>query len=300
MNRVAMGLAALAAATRCAVPAAAARARVERQPGVPTGTASTSARSPGCTPSTLADRLRGQHHDRRRPAGLPAVVQRQQDPINGNGFESAVDLAIAKELGYTSSQIKVKRVTFTQAIGPAPRNFDFDLDEFSITPKRETAVDFSAPYYNVAEADRCHEGQQGGIGDDVRGSADAQARCADRQHEPADDQRRDQAARSRAFFGGNALAVQALKNGQIDGLVVDLPTAFYITAAQVKSSVIVGQLPQHGHPGAVRRAAGEGQPAHYLREQGGRRADGGRHVRADPGQVAGAGGRRARPPVTPA
>jgi len=39
------------------------------------------------------------------------------------------------------------------------------------------------------------------------------------------------------------LAVQALKNGQIDGLVVDLPTAFYITAAQIKNSVIVGQLP---------------------------------------------------------
>ena len=51
-----------------------------------------------------------------------------------------------------------------------------------------------------------------------------------------------------AFFGSNALAVQALKNGQVDGLVVDLPTAFYITAAQVKGSVIVGQLPVGPNP----------------------------------------------------
>ena len=64
----------------------------------------------------------------------------------------------------------------------------------------------------------------------------------------------------RPIFGGNALAVQALKNGQIDGLVVDLPTAFYITAAQVKNSIIVGQLPSTGTPEQFGALLAKGSP----------------------------------------
>ena len=37
-----------------------------------------------------------------------------------------------------------------------------------------------------------------------------------------------------------------MKNKQIDGLVVDLPTAFYVTAAQIENSKILGQFPNAG------------------------------------------------------
>lgn len=43
-------------------------------------------------------------------------------------------------------------------------------------------------------------------------------------------------------FNDNAAAVAALKNGQIDGLVVDLPTAFYLSAVEVTNGIIVGQI----------------------------------------------------------
>ena len=65
---------------------------------------------------------------------------------------------------------------------------------------------------------------------------------------------------SHAFYGSNSLAIQALKNGQIDGLVVDLPTAFYITSAQVKGSVIVGQLAPGAHPEQFGALLAKGSP----------------------------------------
>jgi polar amino acid transport system substrate-binding protein len=65
---------------------------------------------------------------------------------------------------------------------------------------------------------------------------------------------------SHAFYGSNSLAVQALKNGQIGGLVVDLPTAFYITSAQVSGSTIVGQLPVGSHPEQFGALLAKGSP----------------------------------------
>jgi polar amino acid transport system substrate-binding protein len=214
--------------------------------GNPTGTAQTSA-IPGCSPSTLQTVSSGNITIGVDQPVYPPWFNDNNSPIDGNGFESAVDLKIAQELGYLPSQIKVKRITFTQAIGPAARDFDFDLDEFTISAGREKAVDFSTPYYNVAEAIVAMKGSKAASVTTFAGlkslKLGAQSGSTDQQTisdviKPA----------SSAFFESNALAVQALKNGQIDGLVVDLPTAFYITSAQVKGSVIVGQLAPGAHP----------------------------------------------------
>jgi polar amino acid transport system substrate-binding protein len=177
----------------------------------------------------------------------PPWFNDNKTPVDGNGYESAVDLAIAKRLGYSADQIKVKRISFTQAIGPAARSFDFDLDEFSITQARQKAVDFSAPYYDVAEA---VVAMKGSTAASVTSLAALTSLKLGAQSGSTNQQTISQVIRpaKSAFFGSNALAVQALKNGQIDGLVVDLPTAFYITAAQVKGSVIVGQLAPGANP----------------------------------------------------
>jgi polar amino acid transport system substrate-binding protein len=213
----------------------------------------------GCTPDVLRTVSPGILTIGVDQPVYPPWFNDNKNPIGGDGYESAIDLAIADKLGYSDDQIKVKRVSFSQAIGPAARSFDFDLDEFSITKKREQAVDFSAPYYDVAEAIVALKGSKAAAVTTFAGlktlKLGAQTGSTNQQTisdviKPA----------QHAFFGGNALAVQALKNGQIDGLVVDLPTAFYITAAQVKNSIIVGQLPSTGTPEQFGALLAKGSP----------------------------------------
>lgn len=245
MNRVASGLAALAA-----VGLAVAGCGSSSSGGSPSSanqSAAATAIAGACSPGTLKTVDPGNITIGVDQPVYPPWFNDNKTPIDGNGFESAIDLAIAKKLGYSATQIKVKRVSFTQAIGPAARSFDFDLDEFSITAAREKAVDFSAPYYDVAEAIVAMKGSKGAA---VTTAAGLKSLRLGAQSGSTDQQTISNVIKPAhsAYFGSNGLAVQALKNGQIDGLVVDLPTAFYITAAQVKGSVIVGQLPVGANP----------------------------------------------------
>jgi polar amino acid transport system substrate-binding protein len=261
VNRVVVGIAALAASSLAL--AACGSSTSSSGPGVVTPTTSSPAAAaglvPGCTPSTLKTVSSGSITIGVDQPVYPPWFNHNKTPIDGNGFESAVDLAIAQELGYTPAQIKVKRITFSQAIGPAARDFDYDLDEFSITTAREKAVDFSAPYYDVAEAIVAMKGTKGASATTFAGlkslKLGAQLGTTD-----ADAINNVIKPSSKAFYSSNALAVQALKNGQIDGLVVDLPTAFYITSAQVTGSTIVGQLPVTGHPEQFGALLAKGSP----------------------------------------
>jgi polar amino acid transport system substrate-binding protein len=250
VNRLVVGLAALAATsvavTGCGSSSSGNGPVASVPPSVSPSTAP-AALIPGCTPSTLKTVSAGNITIGVDQPVYPPWFNHNKTPIDGNGFESAVDLAIAKELGYTPAQIKVKRITFSQAIGPAARDFDYDLDEFSITKAREKAVDFSAPYYDVAEAIVAMKGTKAASVTTFAGlkslKLGAQLGTTD-----ADAINNVIKPSSHAFYSTNGLAVQALKNGQIDGLVVDLPTAFYITSAQVSGSTIIGQLPVSGSP----------------------------------------------------
>jgi polar amino acid transport system substrate-binding protein len=264
-----MGLAAVAAASLSIAACGSSSsgngpAASQSSTGVSTGAspaASTAAAGliPGCTPGTLKTVSSGNITIGVDEPVYPPWFNHNKTPIDGNGFESAVDLAIVKELGYTPAQTKVKRITFSQAIGPGARNFDFDLDEFSITAAREKAVDFSAPYYNVAEAVVAMKGSKGAAVTTFAGlkalKLGAQLGTTD-----ADAINNVIKPSSHAFYSTNPLAVQALKNGQIDGLVVDLPTAFYITSAQVTGSTIIGQLPVGAHPEQFGALLAKGSP----------------------------------------
>jgi polar amino acid transport system substrate-binding protein len=202
---------------------------------------------PGCTPSTMKTVSAGTLTiGADKPVYPPWFIG--NDPTNGKGFEGAIDFAIAKELGYTPAQITIDLVTFNQAIGPAARNFDFDLDEFSITAAREKAVDFSAPYYDVNEAVVAMKGSKGAAVTSLAGLKTLKlgAQIGTTNETTITDTIKP--SQSPAIYNSNAVAIQALKNGQIDGLVLDLPTAFYVTSAQVSGSVIVGQLPATGKP----------------------------------------------------
>jgi polar amino acid transport system substrate-binding protein len=202
---------------------------------------------PGCDPSTMHTVSPGTLTiGADKPVYPPWFIG--NDPTNGKGFEGAVDYAIAKELGYTPAQIKLNRVTFNQAIGPAARNFDFDLDEFSITAAREKAVDFSAPYYDVKEGIVALKGSKAAAVNTFAGLKALKLGAQINTTNQTTITDVIKPTQQPSLYNSNAVAIQALKNGQIDALVVDLPTAFTITAVQLPNGVIVGQLPSTGKP----------------------------------------------------
>jgi len=154
VNRVAIGLAALAATSAAMAGCSSSSSGggpATVGPSVKGSTTASSSKVPGCDPSTMKTLHPGVLTlAADKPVYPPWYIN--NDPTNGKGFEDAVSYAIAKELGYSKSAVSWTRITFDQAITPAPKNFDFDLDEFSITAAREKAVDFSAPYYNVSQS----------------------------------------------------------------------------------------------------------------------------------------------------
>ncbi|GAA5020018.1 ABC transporter substrate-binding protein [Terrabacter aeriphilus] len=170
------------------------------------------------------------------------------DPSNGKGYESAVAYAIADELGFAKGEVTWAVVPFNTAISPAPKDFDLDLNQISISDDRRKAVDFSSGYYDVRQAVVTYTGSPidgKTTVADLKG-ANLGAQVGTTSYKAITDQ--VQPSNDPKVFDTNDVAVQALKNKQIDGIVVDVPTAFYMTAAQLDDGVIVGQLPAAGTP----------------------------------------------------
>jgi polar amino acid transport system substrate-binding protein len=165
-------------------------------------------------------------------------------PDNGQGYEGAVALALATKLGYSKDQIGWVRVPFNNAIAPGPKQYDIDINEFSITEERKQAVDFSAPYYDVTQAVIALKTSKiagaKSLADLKGAKLGAQVGTTSLRAITESVKPTEQAQ----VYNNNDDAKKALQNGQIDGLVVDLPTAFYITSAEIDNSTIVGQLPQ--------------------------------------------------------
>ena len=174
-----------------------------------------------------------------KPAFPPYFVD--DDPTNGKGFESAVAYAVADQLGFAKSEVKWTTVPFNSSYAPGPKKFDFDINQISITPAREKAVDFSEPYYVAPQAVVTGKGsdldvsaladlKDASIGVQIgTTSLDAVREVVQPSEEPK-------------VFNDSNDVVKALKQDQVDAIVTDLPTAFYITAAQVPGSKIVGQF----------------------------------------------------------
>ncbi len=174
------------------------------------------------------------------PAYEPWVLN--DAPESGEGFEAAVAYAVAAQLGYDQSQVKWIRTTFDGAIAPGPNHFDFNIQQYSITEDRKKVVDFSSAYYKSNQSIVSFKGSKI---EGVTSIADLQAKNPKLGAAVAStslDAIENQLGLKPQVFNDNAAAVAALKNGQIDGLVVDLPTAFYLSAVEVPNGIIVGQL----------------------------------------------------------
>ncbi|BCJ55776.1 amino acid ABC transporter substrate-binding protein [Actinoplanes sp. NBRC 14428] len=169
-------------------------------------------------------------------------------PANGKGFESAVAYKVAERLGYPAANVVWTQVTFNNAIAPGPKTFDFDINQFSITPERRKAIDFSSPYYLVRQTVITTKGSKIAAAASIAELRDAKlgAQVGTTSYQAIDELIKPSAAPQ--VFNNNDDAKKALENKQVDGIVVDLPTAFYMTAAELDDGVIVGQLPQVGVP----------------------------------------------------
>ncbi len=168
------------------------------------------------------------------------------DPSNGKGYESAVGYAIADTLGFTKDQVTWTVASFNSVIAPGPKTFDFDLNQVSITPERKSAVDFSSGYYDVTQAVVTDASSP--IADatslaDLK-SAKLGAQVGTTSYDTITQVIRP--TQDPAVFDTNDAAKAALANGQIDGLVVDLPTALYLAAAEIKGGKVVGQIEGSG------------------------------------------------------
>jgi len=175
------------------------------------------------------------------PAYPPYFVD--DDPTNGQGFESAVAYAVAEGLGFTAEEVTWTVVPFNKSYAPGAKDFDFDINQISITPERAEVVTFSDGYYTVnqavialadspiANATSLTELKDAKLGAQVGTTS---LKYIEDFIQPAD---------KPFVYNDTNDAKSALKNGQIDGIVVDLPTAYYITAVEIPKGKIVGQFP---------------------------------------------------------
>jgi polar amino acid transport system substrate-binding protein len=170
------------------------------------------------------------------------------DPSNGKGYESAVAYAVADRLGFAKSDVTWAKVPFNNSYAPGAKAFDFDINQISITPERSKVVDFSTPYYtatqavvtlkkNAAKASSLAALQKLKLGAQTGTTSLTAVRDIVR---PEQDP---------LVFNDSNTPKQALLNGQVDAVVFDLPTAFYITAAEIEGSVITGQFSGQGAEG---------------------------------------------------
>ena len=178
------------------------------------------------------------------PAFPPYVID--DAPETGQGFEAAVALAVARELGFEGDAVTWVRTAFDAAIAPGPKDFDFNLQQYTITDERKEVVDFSEGYYSAPQAIF-------GLADSAAAGATSLADLKSLKIGVAagttsiayvEDVIQPEA--EPFIFTDNAAAKTALESNQIDAVVSDLPTALFITAVEIEGTTVFGQIEGSG------------------------------------------------------
>jgi polar amino acid transport system substrate-binding protein len=164
-------------------------------------------------------------------------------PSTGTGFESAVAYAVAEELGFTPEEVEWVVVPFNNSFAPGEKDFDFDINQISITEERDEAVDFSDGYYNVNQA------LLGFTDSEIASATTIEDLKAFRLGAQVGTTSLDfitdviQPDTEPLVYDTNADAKAAFDAGQLDGLVLDLPTAFFVSAVEIEGSSVIAQFP---------------------------------------------------------
>jgi polar amino acid transport system substrate-binding protein len=201
--------------------------------------------SAACAKESLPLKTAGQLTAATADPAFPPYVE-DNDPTSGKGFESALAYAIGEQLGFTRDEVKWAKVSFEQSFAPGPKKFDFDINQVSINPDRQKTVSFSEPYYNapqsvvvfnsskLAGATTLAELKDAKLGTQIGTSSLEAAKTV---IAPTQDVQ---------VYNDTSAATTALKNKQIDGLVVDLPTGLFLAAAELTDAKVLGQFAAPG------------------------------------------------------
>ncbi|MBD0330292.1 MAG: amino acid ABC transporter substrate-binding protein [Thermoleophilia bacterium] len=169
------------------------------------------------------------------------------DPSTGEGFESAVAYAVAEELGFSDDEVEWIHVPFNQSFRPGDKNFDFDINQISVTEDRDRAVDFSDSYYDVNQALVAREGTPIADATSLDDLGEHRLGAQIGTTSLAYIQENIEPEREPRVYDTSNDVVSALNARQIDGIVVDLPTAFFLVGSgEVKDGTVVGQFPSMG------------------------------------------------------
>ena len=182
------------------------------------------------------------------------------DPHLGEGYEGAVTFEVAERLGIPEDQVAFVAIGFNKSFAPGPKDFDFVLQQISFAPEREEGVDFSESYYDVNQALVSVQGSAIADATSLEDLKDAKLGAPIGTTSLTYVEENIQPNTQPAVYDDLGGAVQDLKNGDIDGIVVDLPSAFFITAVQIPKGVIVGQFPTVGSQEYFAMAFEKGSP----------------------------------------
>jgi polar amino acid transport system substrate-binding protein len=171
---------------------------------------------------------------------------RLNDPYLGEGFEGAVTFEVAERLGFSEDRIRFVAIGFTESFAPGPKSFDFALQQISFLPERADVVDFSEGYYDVNQALVSVRGSPIADAASLRELKDATLGAPISTTSLGYIEDMIQPSSPPARYDNLSAAVQGLKEGDVDGIVVDLPSASFIIAEQVPEGVVVGRLPSVG------------------------------------------------------
>ncbi len=179
------------------------------------------------------------------PAFPPYIIN-DATPEDGQGFEAAVAMAVAGELGFEAENVVWVRTAFDAAIAPGPKDFDFNLQQYTITPERSEVVTFSQGYYTSSQAIF-------GLADSLAAGATTLADLKGLKIGVAAGttsvtyvEEVIQPDSEPLIFNDTAAAKEALDSNQIDAIVSDLPTALYITAVEMEGTAVFGQIEGSG------------------------------------------------------
>jgi polar amino acid transport system substrate-binding protein len=168
------------------------------------------------------------------------------DPADGKGFESAVAYAVAAKLGFSKSQVKWVVEPFDNSYAPGPKDFDFDVNEISITPQRAQAVDFSTGYYTADQGVLVLNTSKYAKAGSLAALKDARigVQVATTSFQAVQDEIKP--AHAPSVYNTTNDEVNALQDGQIDAIVTDMPTVFYLASAELSHGKILGAFGYSG------------------------------------------------------
>ena len=175
------------------------------------------------------------------PAYEPWVVD--NDPSNGKGFESAVAYAVADQLGFDDEHVEWVVASFDQIIAPGAKKFDFAINQVSISDERKASLDFSPPYYETTQAVVTLEGSPGASATTIAALKGLKIGAMVGSTSLTAAQEIIDPTTPVSPFNDNDQVKQALTSGLVDAIVVDLPSALYITSAELEGGIVLGQLP---------------------------------------------------------